>query len=64
MKNVDGVSLLFKLELNEFHVCKLYCQLFNMDNYFQENIKIKSPINLSCSSIVGEAFLKTLRIHI
>ena len=23
---------------------------------FRKNIKIKSPINLSCSSIVGEAF--------
>ena len=55
---MGGVTLLFKLKLNEFHFCKQYCQVFIMVKYFQEKYNIKSP-SLSGSRIVGKAFLKS-----
>ena len=60
-KKVGGVSLLFKLKLNDFHFCKQYCQVFIMDKQFQEKYNIKRH-SLSGSRIVGEAFLKSLSI--
>ena len=61
MKKVGGVSLLFKLMLNEFHFCKQYCQIFIMDKIFKKSVNIKSP-SLSSSRIVGEAFLNSMSI--
>ena len=58
---MGGVSLLFKLKLDEFHFYKQYCQVFIMDTNFRESINIKSP-SLSGFRIVGEAFLKSLSI--
>ena len=51
-KEVDGVSLLLKLKLNEFNLCILYCQIFIKDNH-EENIKTMSP-SLSRFRIVGK----------
>ena len=61
-KKLGRVTLLFKLKLNEFHFCKLYCQVFIMDKEFQEKYNIKNP-SLSGSRIVGEAFLKSLSTY-
>ena len=33
---MGGVSLLFKLKLNKFHLCEQYCQVFIIDKHFQE----------------------------
>ena len=52
---MGGVSLLFKLKLNEFHFCKQYCQILIMVKYFQEKFNITSH-SLSSSRMVGEAF--------
>ena len=60
---MGGISLLFKLKLNEFHFCKQYCQDFIMAKIFRKSITLKSH-SLSYSRIVGEAFLKSLSIYI
>ena len=38
-KKLGGVSLLFKLKLNELHFCKHYCQIFIMDSLFVKKDK-------------------------
>ena len=40
-EKVGEVSLLLKLKLNEFHICKQYCQVFIIDKKFQEKYKNK-----------------------
>ena len=60
-KQVGVVTLLFKLKLNEFPFCQQYCQVFIIDEYFQEKYNIKSH-SLSGSRIVGEAFIKSSSI--
>ena len=42
-KNVGGVSLLFKLKLNEFHFGKLYYLVFITDKHFEEKYRKQSP---------------------
>ena len=54
---MGGVSLLFKLKLNEFHFYKQYCQ--SSIWIYRVSIHIKS-YNLSGSRVVSEAFLKSL----
>ena len=58
---MDGISLLFKVQLNKIHFFKQYCQVFIMDKNFRKNIYVKCP-SLFGSRIVGEAFLKSLSI--
>ena len=40
-KQVGGVSLLFKLKLNEFHFCAQYCHVFIMDKISYGKYKYK-----------------------
>ena len=56
---MHGVSLPFKLKLNELHYCKQYCQVFSVDKHFMKKCNIKSH-SLSGSRIVCEAFIKVI----
>ena len=40
-KKLGGVSLLFEIKLNEFHICKQYCQVLSMEQTFSGKVLYK-----------------------